>query len=136
MNKAATSTFGSAVVMSVSLQTQGHTHHYSTTKCRCYSFVHSLMSVSLSLYVHTHLENHMCELHRIFLNMLPVAIAWSSSGSVVIRYVHLVLWMTSRFLCSARWQLEAAAAASLTQHADTPAAYLLLSALNNNRFQD
>jgi len=35
-----------------------------------------------------------------FLCMLPMAVAWSSSGSIVICYVLLVLWMTSYLLRS------------------------------------
>jgi len=35
-----------------------------------------------------------------FVCMLPVAVAWSSSGAVVICYVFLVLWMTSYLLIS------------------------------------
>ena len=35
-----------------------------------------------------------------FLCMLPVAVAWSSSGGVAISYVHPVLWMTSYLLIS------------------------------------
>ena len=44
------------------------------------------------------------ELHMLssanFLCMLPMAVAWSSSGNVVICYVLLVLWMTSYLLRS------------------------------------
>jgi len=41
-----------------------------------------------------------CPVYTKFLCMLPMAVARSSSGSVLIRYVLPVLWMTSYFLIS------------------------------------
>jgi len=43
----------------------------------------------------SYLRNYTSDLHQIFLCMFPMAVARSSSGGVVIRYVLSVLWMTS-----------------------------------------
>jgi len=48
----------------------------------------------------SYLRNCTSDLHQIFLWMLPVAVARSSSGGVVIRCVLPVLWMTSQLLIS------------------------------------
>jgi len=57
------------------------------------------VSVSLSLCVCVCVSDHIfgttCPIFTKFLFMLPMAVARSSSGGVVIRYVLSVLWMTS-----------------------------------------
>ena len=58
------------------------------------------VSVCLSVYmsVHDHIFVTTVQFSPIFLHMLPVAVARSSSGGVVIRYVLPVLWMMPYFL--------------------------------------
>jgi len=52
------------------------------------------------------IRNYTSYLHQLFLSMLPMAVARSSSGAVVICYVLPVLWMTS-YLHRRRHQAEA-----------------------------
>jgi len=54
--------------------------------------------VCVCVFVHprsSYLRNYTSDLCLIFWRMLPMAVARSSSGGVVIRYVLPVLWMTS-----------------------------------------
>jgi len=61
-----------------------------------------VMSVSVCLCVclRSNLRNCTSDRHRVFLCMLPMAVARSSSGGVMISYVLPVLWMTSCLLIS------------------------------------
>ena len=53
------------------------------------------MSVSVCLSVRDHVSGTTRPIFTKFLFVLPMAVAQSSSGGVVIRYVFPVLWMTS-----------------------------------------
>jgi len=55
-----------------------------------------VMSMSVCLFVRLH-NSKTTRLNFNFLCILPVAVAFSSTDSVAIRYVLLVLWMTSCF---------------------------------------
>jgi len=57
------------------------------------------LSVCVIVCLRSYLRNYTSDL-RHFLCMLPMAVAQSSSGSVVICYVLPVLWMTSYLLIS------------------------------------
>ena len=54
------------------------------------------LSGCLSLCLRAYLWNRWTDLHELFCTDCPGAVAGSSSGSVAIRYVLPVLWMTSR----------------------------------------
>jgi len=58
--------------------------------------------VSLSVCPRAYLWNCTFDLHKMFLWLLPMAMAQSFSGGVVIRYVLPILWMTSCFHIMAR----------------------------------
>jgi len=54
------------------------------------------MSVCLSMSVLMHIsETTSPNFTRVFVQHVPVSMAWSSSGGVIINYVLPVLWMTS-----------------------------------------
>jgi len=59
-----------------------------------------VMSVCVFVCLWSYLRNYTSDLHQIFLCSLPVAVAQSSSGGIVIHYVLPVLWMTSYLLIS------------------------------------
>ena len=60
------------------------------------------LSVCVSVCPRSHLRNYTSDLHQFFFYMLPMAVAQSSSGGVVTRYVLPVLglWMASYLLIS------------------------------------
>jgi len=70
-------------------------HHYFAPNTGAeYCDKRVCLSVCLSVFVSPSLQNCTSDLHQ-FLCMLTMAVARSSSGGVVIRYVLPVLWMTS-----------------------------------------
>ena len=66
----------------------------------------SVISVSVCLcvclYVRDHISGTTRPIFTNFLRIFPMAVARSSSGGIVMRYVLPVLWMTSRLLISQR----------------------------------
>ena len=54
------------------------------------------LSVYMSLCPRAYLSNRWTDPHEIYNAQIPVVVARSSSGSVALRYVLPVLWMTSR----------------------------------------
>jgi len=58
------------------------------------------LSVCLCVCLRSNLRNCTSDRHRVFLYMLPMAVARSSSGGVMVRHVLPVLWMTSCLLIS------------------------------------
>ena len=71
------------------------------------------MSVSVCLSVRDHIVETTRPSSPVFFCMLPMAVARSSSGGVVIRYVLPVLWTTSYLLISQGCQLKRSAYAAL-----------------------
>ena len=65
-----------------------------------YASVSLSVCVCVCLSVHGHIFGTRRPIFTKFLCVLPVAVARYSSGGEVIRYVLLVLWMTSCFLVS------------------------------------
>ena len=62
------------------------------------------------LYVCLSVCMHISETSLNFLCMLPVTVAYSSSGGIVIHYEVLVLWMTSCFAITGLWWRDATTA--------------------------
>jgi len=64
------------------------------------------LSVCVSLSVREHKSGPAGPIFTKFLVQSPVAVAWCSSGGVAIRYVLLVLWMTSRLTVVGRMAMR------------------------------
>jgi len=61
-------------------------------------YVRACVCVSVCLSVHDHIFGTTRSIFIKFLCILPMTVARSSSGGVVIRYILSVLWMTSYLL--------------------------------------
>ena len=77
----------------------------SITNNANYSVPAISLSVCASVYPRAHLWNCWTDLHEFFV-VSRVAVARSSSGSVAIRYVLPVLWMTSRLAVVGRMAMR------------------------------
>ena len=69
----------------------------------CDQFV--CMSVCVSVCPRAYLWNRWTDLHEVFCRS-PVAVAWSSSGGIAMRYVLSVLWITSRLAVLGRMAMR------------------------------
>ena len=91
-------------------QTQGHTAHKvawieiitppPTGERSIVTSVSVCLSTCVFVCPRSYLRNYTTDLHQIFLYSLPMSLARSCSGGVVICYVLPVLWMTSYLLIS------------------------------------